>query len=101
MVSFDFARSIWRRHNDGWSNHNTLLIHGFVNHRQNWRHRKKFEHLPITDKVRRNASSLVATVKLYQAFAIMFAGVSKKPLERQTSVKNLSPLLRFYANETL
>ena len=30
----------------------------------------------------------------------MFAGVSKRPHERQTGGKNLSPLFGFYANDT-
>ena len=61
--------------------------------------------MPITDKGRQNASSPIATVKIYPAFAAafanMFAGVSKGPHERQKGGKNLSPLFGFYANDTL
>ena len=77
MVSFDFAGSIRRRHDDGWSAHNTLLIDG-----------------PI--KQRQNASSPIATVKLYPGFA----GVCNRPHDRQLDGKNLSPLFRFCASDT-
>ena len=67
MVGFDFARPIWRRHDDCWSAHNTLLIHGFENGRQNWRHRKIWQ-LARNGQSRLNASSPAVTVKLYPIF---------------------------------
>ena len=57
----------------------------------------KIGHLSTTDKNSQNASSPVATVKLYPAFVRTVSGMTIRAYDRQSDGKNLSPLLRFYA----
>jgi len=57
--------------------------------------------LSTTDKDWQNASSLVATVKLYPAFARAFSGMNIRPHDHQSNGKNLSPLFGFFAIDEL